>query len=108
MKGWGFPHEEWPHDLKDEYNYDPAAARRLLAESGYPNGFKTNLVADTAGDMNLLKRVQSYLSQIGIDMEIRPMETNDWNDFVIGRKHDQMVHHPAGHFGHTSSPLRDL
>jgi len=108
MKGWGFPYEEWPQDLKDEYNYDPMAAKQLLSESGYPDGFKTNLVADTAGDMNLLKIIQSYLYQIGIDMEIRPMETNNWNNFVVNRKHDQMVHHPAGHLGHTSSPLRDL
>jgi len=108
MKGWGFPYEEWPQALKDEYSYDPIAAKRLLGKSGYPNGFKTNLVADTAGDMNLLKIIQSYLSQIAIEMEIRPMETNDWNNFVMNRKHDQMVHHPAGHLGHTSSPLRDL
>jgi len=108
MKGWGFPYEEWPQALKDEYSYDPIAAKRLLGKSGYPNGFKTNLVADTAGDMNLLKIIQSYLSQIAIEMEIRPMETNDWNNFVMSRKHDQMVHHPAGHLGHTSSPLRDL
>ena len=24
MKGWGFPYEEWPKDLKDEYAYNPA------------------------------------------------------------------------------------
>ena len=109
MKGWGFPYEEWPQDLKDEYAYNPTAAKKLLADGGYPNGFKTNVVADTAGDMDLLQIIKSYFAHIDIDMEIRPMETNVWNDFVLlGRKHDQLVHHPAGHLGHTSAPLRDL
>jgi len=32
-------------------------AKKLLAEAGYPNGFKTNIVADIAGDRELLKLV---------------------------------------------------
>ena len=108
MKGWGFPYEDWPQDLKDEYAYNPIETRKLLADAGYPKGFKTNVVADIAGDMDLLKIIKSYFAQVGIDMEIRPMETNDWTAFVMARKHDQLVHHPAGHLGHTSSPLRDL
>jgi len=47
MKGWGFPYEEWPMDLKHEYSYDPDMARQLLADAGYPKGFKTNIVVDT-------------------------------------------------------------
>ena len=46
MKGWGFPYEEWPQDLKDEYSYNPTAAKKLLADAGYPNGFKTNIIAE--------------------------------------------------------------
>ena len=76
MKGWGFPYEEWPQDLKDEYAYNPTAAKKLLADAGYPNGFKTNVVADTAGDMDLLQIVKSYFAEVGIDMEIRPMESS--------------------------------
>ena len=64
MKGWGFPYEEWPQELKDEYAYNPTAARKLLADAGYPNGFKTNVVADTDGDMDLLKIVRSYFTRL--------------------------------------------
>ena len=41
VKGWGFPYENWPQDLKDEYSYNPQMARQLLADAGYPNGFRT-------------------------------------------------------------------
>ena len=90
MKGWGFPYPEWPQDLKDEYAYNPTMAKQLLAEAGYPNGFKTNIIADIAGEMELLRIVQGYLAQVGIDMEIRPMEHSAMILFVYGRKHDQM------------------
>ena len=69
MKGWGFPYEEWPNDLKDEYTYNPTAARALLTEAGYPNGFKTNVITDAPNSLDLLKIVRSYFLQIGIDME---------------------------------------
>ncbi len=85
MKGFGFPYEEWPQELKDEYTYNPVAAKKLLAEAGYPNGFKTNVVADTGGDIELLKMVKSYFADVGIEMEIRPVDYATFNDFVNGR-----------------------
>ena len=109
MKGWGFPYEEWPPDLKDEYAYNPTAARKLLADAGYPDGFKTNVVADIDGDMHLLQIVKSYFADIEIDMEIRLMKTQDWVNFVaIEHKHDQLVYRPYGPLGHTYAPLRAI
>jgi peptide/nickel transport system substrate-binding protein len=105
MKGWGFPYEEWPQDLKNEYEYNPAVAKKLLADAGYPNGFKTNVVADVAGDLDLLQIVKSYLGDIGIDIEIRLMESTACTTFVEDRKHDQLVYRPYGPFGHTYTPL---
>ena len=95
MKGWGFPYEEWPQGLKDEYDYNPTMARRLLAEAGYPEGFKTNIVVAADAEMNLLQIVKSYFAQIGIEMEIRQMDAAEFVSFVqINHQHDQLSHTP--------------
>jgi peptide/nickel transport system substrate-binding protein len=109
MTGWGFPYEEWPQDLKDEYAYNPPAAKKLLAEAGYSNGFTTNIVVDAAADLGMIQIIKSYFAAVGIDMEIRIMATGQWINFVlVGHKHDQLAHRTGGPLGHTSAPNRDL
>jgi peptide/nickel transport system substrate-binding protein len=108
LKGWGLPYGEWSQDLKDEYAYNPAAARQLLADAGYPKGFKTNIVADATWDLDILPVIKSYFADIGIDMEIRILDGAAWNDFVrIGRKHDQLAY-GAGTLGRTHVPMMQL
>ncbi len=45
---WSIPIDQLGPEGRKLFQYDPAAARRLLAEAGYPNGFKTG-VDSTAG-----------------------------------------------------------
>jgi len=110
MMGWGFPYQEWPKDLKDEYIYNPTMAKQLLDDAGYPNGFKTNIVADATGDLGLLQIVQSYFTQVGIDMEIRPVEPAKWMTFVkSSHKHDQLAQRTGqGQLGLSYEPIRHL
>ena len=108
MKGWGFPYEEWPQDLKDEYAFNPAAAKQLLADAGFPKGLKTNIVVDTAADMQLFKIVKGYFTDIGIEMEVRPMESAACTAFMEARQHDQLVYRPYGPLGHTYAPFQAI
>ena len=91
MTGWGFPYEEWPQDLKEEYAYNPTKSKQLLADAGYPDGFKTNIVADATGDMNLLQIVKMYFGAVGIDMEIQTMDHAASAAFIYGRKHEALA-----------------
>ena len=107
--GWGFPYNQWPQDLKDEYAFNPTTAKKLLADAGYPNGFKTNIVVSSDCDLDLLQIVKSYFAQVNIDMEIRIMDPVAATAFVVtGHKHDAMAQRTAGTLGVTFYPLRQF
>jgi peptide/nickel transport system substrate-binding protein len=109
MKGWAWPFEKWPKDLQEEYAYNPTKAKQLLSEAGYPDGFKTNIVADIAADLELIKIAKGYLAQVGIDMEIRPMESAALVAFIqTEQKHDQLAARSGGSLGTGHEPLRQL
>jgi len=109
MTGWGFPYEQWPQDLKDQYAYNPTQAKALLASAGYPNGFKTNIAADTASDLDLLQIIKSYWAAVGIDMEIRTMDSVSLIAFVQNqKKYDQLGYRVNGSMGSSSEPIKEL
>ncbi len=90
-KGYAFPYSDWPQQLKDEYSYNPERAKQLLAEAGFPKGFKTNVVAgNTETDQDIVAMLQTYFAAINVDMEIRPMESVAFQNFVTAAKQDQM------------------
>jgi peptide/nickel transport system substrate-binding protein len=70
------PLEQQPDSVKELFKFDPAKAKKLLAEAGYPNGFtfKTQVCSCSANHMDLLPLVAGYLEQVGVKMEIQTME----------------------------------
>lgn len=97
-------YEDWPEDIKAGYVYDPEGAKALLAEAGYPNGFKTNVVISSSGDLDLCQIMQAMFKDIGVDMEINVMEGTVFSDYVYrNKKHDQMSWE---WFAWMSSPMR--
>lgn len=84
--------------VKELFTYDPAKAKQLLAEAGYPNGFtfKVQATAVTA-EADLLAMLGSYLSKVGIKMEIQQLEYGAFLSAMNSKKH------AAGYFM-TNSP----
>jgi len=75
------PEAQWGYDSSlSPYTYDPAKAKQLLAEAGYPDGFKAELLAyNSARGYNpagaqMAVAIQSYLKKIGVDVSIQQME----------------------------------
>ena len=62
------------------YSYDPALARRLLAEAGFPQGFSMTIyqMADLE-NLDICQALQSYLRAVGIDARIVQLE---WSTFI--------------------------
>jgi len=56
------------------YPYDPAKAKALLAEAGFPNGFTTELYANnTDPNPRIAQAIQRDLSEIGINAELKTL-----------------------------------
>jgi len=84
-------------DVAVKYNYDPAKAKQLLAEAGFPNGFETELVTYVLPQW--AASVQSYLNAVGIKAKISqlqvqalvqrcsrgecPMDMGSWGSYSI-------------------------
>jgi peptide/nickel transport system substrate-binding protein len=54
--------------------YDPAKAKRLLAEAGYPNGFDAGEYFCDSSYANLGEAVVNYLKAVGLRVQLRPLE----------------------------------
>jgi len=96
QNGGGFPFSSWPAALQAQYTYNPTAAKQLLAQAGFPNGFNTDVVADSSSDLNLLQIVQSEFASIGVNMSITTMPTAQWSTFVQTNHSQDALAYRAG------------
>src|SRR6266481_1734051 len=58
----------------EPYAYDPAKARQLLAEAGYPNGFDAGDLYPWPPYFSMVEAIGGYLGTVGIKTRMRTME----------------------------------
>jgi peptide/nickel transport system substrate-binding protein len=69
------PLEKLPAETRELFEYHPDKAKELLAEAGYPNGFKTKVaVRNYPTDMDIVTMYAAYWADIGVEVELDPME----------------------------------
>ena len=98
------PPTMWSHNdqLVDDV-YNPEAARQLLAEAGFPKGFKTDLWAmDTERAYNpnpelMARLIQADLAKIGVKADIK---TVPWTEYSRRMRNGE---HETGLLGWTGS-----
>jgi peptide/nickel transport system substrate-binding protein len=62
--------------------YDVAKAKQLLADAGYPNGFKTTIIAQNTISTDSLVAIASYLGKVGIQCQIQSIAQALWTTYA--------------------------
>jgi peptide/nickel transport system substrate-binding protein len=81
------PEGLWWFDPKaTSYPFDPAKAKALLAEAGYPNGFEFSLSTPQIGVFQQINQlVQEQLANVGIKVTLDPVAQSEWYDRLVKR-----------------------
>ena len=91
-QGYYEPLEAMPDSIRELFVYDPAKAKKLLAEAGHPNGFSFKVLVSTAStNQDMWAMVAAYLAKVGVKMEIQLLEYPAYLSAMGTKKH------PAGY-----------
>lgn len=73
--------EQFGHvaNLQNARPYDPAKAKQLLADAGYPNGFATTIITSSAFARDPLVAIQDYLQAVGITVTLDVQAPAAWS-----------------------------
>lgn len=86
--------------------FDPAKAKKLLAEAGHPNGFDAGeYFCDTAYS-NLGEAVLNNLQAVGIRARLRPMERAAFFKGYSEKSFKNIIQGASGAFGNTATRLQ--
>ncbi|HEY8497609.1 MAG TPA: ABC transporter substrate-binding protein [Limnochordales bacterium] len=92
------------------YPYDPAKARQLLAEAGYPNGFTADFWVPQSGSgmqqpVAMAQAIQSDLARVGIRVRIQTFEWGTYLDRVFQSDPQQLPEmHEMSWIGDNGDP----
>jgi peptide/nickel transport system substrate-binding protein len=85
--------------------FDPAQAKKLLAESGYPSGFDAGDYFLDVSYANVQEAIAGYLQQVGIRSKLRPVErAAHWSAYQ-DKKYKNLAYTASGAFGNAATRL---
>src|SRR5499427_1438403 len=86
------------------YAHDPALAKRLLAEAGYPNGFDAGDLWCEPATATMSEAVANDLRTVGIRTRLRPLERAAFFKSYQEKKLKNLAYSISGAFG--NAPIR--
>jgi peptide/nickel transport system substrate-binding protein len=80
---------EYYVELNDRYQYDPAKAKQLLAEAGFPNGFETIIYLPQPYGEYIKggEIIASQIKKVGVNAKLVTLEWGAWLDKIY-KRHD--------------------
>jgi peptide/nickel transport system substrate-binding protein len=95
-KDYYTPLEQLPDSAREVYDYSPERAKKLLAEAGFPNGFKTEVVCSTiASEVDLMSVIKDYWSAVGVNLEIVQKESAVLSNVITNRAYTIVASAPS-------------
>ena len=85
--------------------YDPAAAKKLLAEAGFRGGFDGGEYFCDASYANLGEAAMNCLQEVGIRMRLRPMERAAFTKEYGEKKYRNLIQGGSGAFGNAATRM---
>ena len=85
--------------------YDPARAKKLLAEAGYPSGFDAGDYYCDGSYANLGEAVANSLQQVGLRVKLRPLERAAFFSGYSEKKFRNLIQGSSGAFGNAATRL---
>lgn len=95
--GWGLRQDELPSDIKWDFN--PDEAKQLLADAGYPDGFKLTLdvrIAGAPAEVDACQAIATMWSNIGLDVEFRNQPNDAIRTALVDRSFNGIVCQAVG------------
>ena len=78
--------------LENIYPYDPAKAKKLLAEAGFPNGIDVNwLLLNTTEYRPIAEAIQAMWSEVGIRVKFDVVDPSQFTQFRRGPRGDVLM-----------------
>jgi len=85
--------------------YDPAKAKALLTEAGYPNGFDAGYYTCDSSYANIGEAALDNLAQVGIRAKLRPLERAAFIEGYAGKKFRDIIQGASGAFGNVATRM---
>lgn len=93
INGGPIPKGHWAYADFKAYGPDLEKAKQLLAEAGYPNGFKATIKvgADYKSQVSIAQVLKEQLKPLGIELDVQPIEWGLFLDQWNKKKFDLVV-----------------